>query len=230
MALTFSIRDLFSRQYAVKVAVVFGSYFICGKLGLAVPFTDWNVSPVWPPAGIALAAVLVWGFRVWPGIALGALCVNFFSPIPHAAAFGITVGNTSGALIGAHLLHQVPGFNRSLIRLRDVLALATLGAGASSAVAATAGTVTLYSSGLHAWSGFGSSWLMWWAGDCIGVLLFAPLLLTAVAQWPEQAKINRFLKPLFSCSVLLALRELSLMSDSCRRPPVTCSPLHSSRL
>ena len=186
-----SVRDLLSREYLVKVVVVFGGYLVCGKLGLSVPFTDWNVSPVWPPAGIALAAVLIWGFRVWPGIALGAFCVNFFSPIPHGAAFGITIGNTSSALVAGYLLNLVPGFDRSLFRLRDVLALATLGAGVSTAVAATIGCITLYLSGLRPWSAFSSSWVVWWAGDGTGVLLFASLILSATAHWPKQASIKR---------------------------------------
>ena len=127
MHVRFEVRDFFSREYLVKLAVVFVGYFVGGKLGLSVPFTDWNVSPVWPPAGIALAAVLGWGLRVWPGIVLGAFCVNFFSPVPHAAAFGIALGNTSSALIGGYLLKRVPGFDRSLLRLRDILALGCAG-------------------------------------------------------------------------------------------------------
>jgi integral membrane sensor domain MASE1 len=192
--LKFAIRDLITREYLLKITIVLGGYFLCGRLGLSVPFTDWNVSPVWPPAGIALAAVLGWGYRVWPGIALGAFLVNFFSPIPHSAAFGIAIGNTSSALVAGYLLHQIVGFNRSLLRLRDVLALATLGAGVGTAVAATAGTITLYLSGLRPWSAFSSSWLMWWAGDGIGVLLFTPLLLSATAQWFKRMSIRQLVE------------------------------------
>ncbi len=62
--------------------MVLVAYFLGGKLGLAVPLTSGNVSPVWPPAGIALVAMLVVGYRVWPGVAIGAFLVNFFTPIP----------------------------------------------------------------------------------------------------------------------------------------------------
>src|SRR5436305_1214851 len=69
-----------------ELLFVFVAYFVAGKCGLAVPFTSGNVSPVWPAAGVALIAVLIVGYRAWPGIALGAFFVNFFSPIPHQAA------------------------------------------------------------------------------------------------------------------------------------------------
>ena len=107
------------RDYFLTLAVVFLGYFVAGKLGLQVPFTNLNVSPVWPPAGFALAAILLWGIRVWPAIALAAFCVNFFSEIPHAAAFGIAVGNTSGALLSGWLVGRVRGFDRALRRLSD---------------------------------------------------------------------------------------------------------------
>src|SRR5438093_13760901 len=75
--------------YAGELLLITVAYFVGGKLGLAVPFTSGNISPVWPPAGIALAGVLVYGYRIWPAVALGAFLVNFFSPIAHAAALGL---------------------------------------------------------------------------------------------------------------------------------------------
>jgi len=75
--------------YLQKLVFVLAAYFVAGRIGLSVPFTSGNVSPVWPPSGIALAAILIWGDRVWPGIALAAFLVNFLSPIPHPAALGL---------------------------------------------------------------------------------------------------------------------------------------------
>ncbi|HEV8525410.1 MAG TPA: MASE1 domain-containing protein [Terriglobales bacterium] len=164
-------------EYLYRSAIVFVGYFVAGKLGLSMPFTSGNVSPVWPPSGIALAAVLVWGYRVWPGIALGAFLVNFLSPIPHAAALGIAAGNTSSALVGAYLLRRT-GFRPSLSRLQDVLALVVLGAGVSPIVAATTGVATLFITGVNPWLKFGSAWLIWWLGDAMGVLILTPLILT----------------------------------------------------
>jgi hypothetical protein len=107
-------------HYLLELVLVLVACFLGGKVGLAIPFTSGNVSPVWPPAGIAMAAMLVVGYRIWPAVAIAAFLVNFFTPIPHVAALGIAVGNTVGPLAGIWLLHRIPRFHPSLTRLRDV--------------------------------------------------------------------------------------------------------------
>src|SRR5437762_10121601 len=72
-------------HYVVELALVLIACFLGGKVGLAIPFTSGNVSPVWPPAGIAMAAMVVVGYRIWPAVAIAAFLVNFFTPIPHVA-------------------------------------------------------------------------------------------------------------------------------------------------
>ncbi len=156
---------------------VFAAYLAAGILGLSVPFTSGNVSPLWPPAGIALAGTLLFGYRVWPAIALAAFVVNV-SDIPHSAAAGIAVGNTVGPLCGAWLLRQRRYFEWSLTRLRDVLALVIFGV-AGTAVSATIGALALFLADVNAWSGLASSWLIWWLGDSMGVLIVTPVVLTA---------------------------------------------------
>ncbi len=170
-------------QYLLRVAAVFLLYLAAGKLGLSVPFTSGNVSPVWPASGIALAAVLSWGYGIWPGIAAAAFLVNFWSPIPRLAALGIAVGNTSSALVGGYLLRRIAGLETSLVKLRDVLALVLLGALASTLVAATGGTTTLFLTHVRPWSAFWTAWRVWWFGDAMGVLVVAPLFLTGWALW-----------------------------------------------
>ena len=107
------------QQYFLKVAVVFALYLAAGKLGLSVPFTSGNVSPVWPASGVALASVLLWGYDVWPGIALAAFFVNFLSPIPALSCVGIAIGNTSSALLGGYLLRRFINDRPSFERLRE---------------------------------------------------------------------------------------------------------------
>ncbi len=165
-------------RYLVELALVLVAYFLGGKVGLAVPFTSGNVSPVWPPAGIALVAMLVVGYRVWPGVAIGAFLVNFFTPIPHVAALGIAVGNTVGPLAGAWLLRRIPGFQPSLTRLRDVLGLIVFAAVGATGISATIGSIILSFTPVNPWSSFGRAWLVWWLGDAMGVLIVAPLVLT----------------------------------------------------
>jgi integral membrane sensor domain MASE1 len=122
--------------------------------------------------------VLLWGYKMWPAIAGAAFLVNFFSPIPVQSALGIAVGNTSGALFGGFLLRRF-GFSSSLARLRDVIALLTLGALVSTIAAATVGTTTLFLTHVKAWSGFETAVPVWWFGDGMGVLIATPLFLTA---------------------------------------------------
>ncbi|MGA2001283.1 MAG: MASE1 domain-containing protein [Terriglobales bacterium] len=160
-----------------RLSIVLAAYFLAGRIGLAIPFTSGNVSPVWPPAGIALAAMLVWGYGMWPAILAGAFLVNFFSPVPHAASLGIAVGNTSSALVAAWLVRKTPGFRAALPRLQDVLALVLLG-GLSTTIAATVGVTSLNLTGVKPWSGFTSAWLIWWLGDAMGVIVVAPLILS----------------------------------------------------
>jgi PAS domain S-box-containing protein len=145
-------------------------------------FAHKNVSPVWPPTGIALAALLIFGSRLWPGVALGAFLADFSTGLPFGTACGTGVGNTLEALLGAHLLCRFAGFRNSLDRLQDVLGLITLAAGLSTTVAATIGVVSLGLSGIIPWAALGSAWWTWWLGDAMGVLVVAPVLLTWSAQ------------------------------------------------
>lgn len=165
-------------QDFARLAVVAVAYYLAGRVGLALPFTSGNISPVWPAAGVGLAAVLLGGYRVWPAITLGAFFVNFPTPIPHTAAIGITLGNTAGPLLGAWLLRRVAGFHTSLARLQDVLWLMLFGGLGGTAISATVGASVLFLTGVNAWSHFDLAWLMWWLGDAIGVLIVTPLVLT----------------------------------------------------
>ena len=138
-----------------RLAVTFVLCFIGGKVGLSVPFTSGNVSPIWPPAGIALAAVLLWGYRMWPSIALASFLVNFLTPVPRWPTLAIALGSTSSALVGAYLLRRFTEFKPSLVRLRDVLGLVTLPAFVSTTLAASAGVTSLFLAGVQPWSNFG---------------------------------------------------------------------------
>ena len=164
--------------YAVRLALVFALYLAAGKLGLSVPFTSGNVSPVWPASGMALVSVLLWGYEVWPAIALAAFFVNFLSPIPTLACVGIALGNTSSALVGAYLVRRFTNDRLSFERLRDVAGLMAFAAAVAPMVAASVGATTLLLTHVRAWSGFSMAWRVWWLGDAMGVLIIAPLFFT----------------------------------------------------
>jgi PAS domain S-box-containing protein len=175
------IKGLSRSEYArrfTEILICATLYFGAARLGLLMAFAHKNVSPVWPPTGIALAALLIFGSRFWPGVALGAFLANFSTGLPFGTACAIGAGNTFEALLGAHLLRRIAGFRNSLDRLQDVLGLITLAVVLSTTVAATIGVVSLGLSGIIRWAEFGSAWWTWWLGDAMGALVVAPALLT----------------------------------------------------
>jgi PAS domain S-box-containing protein len=147
-------------------------------MGLLAAVAHGVVSSAWPPAGLALAALLLWGIRFWPGVAIGAFLVNATSGVALAGAAGIAVGNTLEALVGAWLLTRVVRFSPSLDRLRDVLALVLLAALLSPTISATIGVASLWLSGAIASTSLGPLWAVWWSGDAMGVVGVAPFILT----------------------------------------------------
>ncbi len=167
-----------SRTYAFRVIGTGLLYYAAAVAGLAVPFTAGNVSPVWPASGVALACLLLFGLRCWPGITIAAFFANI-SSLSVAAAAGLAIGNTAAALAAALLLLRVPGFRPSLTRLRDIICVIVLGAGLCSTISASIGTGVLFLLGVKPWAAIGQGWLMYYMGDAMGILLAAPALLTA---------------------------------------------------
>ena len=168
--------------YVLGLAVV---YFIAGRVGLLVAFGPEHVSPVWPPAGVALAALWLFGTRLWPGIAIGQLAVVLHAGEPLLSSIGVTVGNTLQPLLAVYLLRRFSRFDPALTRLQDVLGLGVWAATSSTIVGATVGVTAIVLNGSVPWSAFGSVWLVYWLGDALGVLVVAPLLLTW-ATWPTR--------------------------------------------
>jgi len=164
-------------KYAVQVLGLAVVYLAAAKLGLSLAFSVKQITSVWPPTGLALAALLLLGYRAWPGVFIGALVANWLTHEPAGVAAGIAVGNTLEAVTGVWLLRRVAGFQPGLERIRDVVALIGLAAVASTLVAASIGTLSLMAGGLLAGGNLGGAWLLWWFGDLAGDVLFAPFLL-----------------------------------------------------
>jgi len=166
-------------QHLVQISVVALAYFIAGKLGQATTsIRSSNLGPVWPAYGIALSSILLYGYRVWIGVAVGAFLVAFLSPVSHVAAAGQAAGATVAVLTGAFLLRRVADFHPSLSRLRDALGLIVFGAFGSAMVSASVGVSSLQATHVKAYFGAGSAWVIYWLGDSTGVLLVTPLVLT----------------------------------------------------
>ena len=169
-----------------RMALLAASYTLVGRLGLMMEPVGGFATVVWPPSGIALAALVLHGIRLWPGVALGALLVNVWMGAPLAVALGISLGNTLEALLGAWVLSRVPGFNPSLERLKDVI-FVVLAASLTTLVAATVGTTSLEAGGIVQSAHFRDVWQAWWVGDMIGDLVVAPLLLTWISPRSRHA-------------------------------------------
>ena len=188
-------------RYVLRLAFVFALYFCAGKLGLAVPFTSSNVSPIWPAAGVAVAAVLMWDIQIAPAIALAAFLVNFLTPVPTFASIAIGLGNAASAVVAGYLLKRFSDFDISLPRLRDVLKLVTVAAVLATALAASVGVTALTLVHTKAWASYGSAWRIWWLGDAMGVLIVAPLLLTG----QDLIRICRGWRGLEACLLSIAI-------------------------
>ena len=164
-------------RYLAGIALLATTYAVAGRLGFTASAIHPVVSSAWPPSGIALAALLLFGRRLWPGVALGAFLVNFTAGIPPLGALGIAVGNTLEAVVAAWLVTSFAGFGLTLERRREVFAL-LLAAIIAPTVSATIGVSVL--SMLASGSVFpsGTAWLAWASGNAIGILLVTPLILT----------------------------------------------------
>jgi signal transduction histidine kinase/integral membrane sensor domain MASE1/ActR/RegA family two-component response regulator len=169
-----SSRSLAGRDLLVTLGVA-ALYLWAAKLGLAFSFQAQQVSAVWPPTGLALAATLWFGRPALAGVFLGAFVANLTSAEPAAVAAGIALGNTLEALAGVALLRWA-GFDGRLARLRDAAAM--LGAAAASPlVAASIGIASLGLGGVQPADRLAGLWWVWWLGDALGALVIAPALL-----------------------------------------------------
>jgi signal transduction histidine kinase len=168
-----------------QLAVVGLAYWFAAQVSLRLALVHGQVTPIWPPTGIAVVAILVFGRRLWPSIFLAALAVNLpIGPSPIGAVF-IAAGNTLAPVTAAALLKRA-GFGIELDRLRDAAAI-VLSALAAMTISATVGTSVLVLSGAVSTGGLWTTWAVWWTGDAMGVLLVAPFLLSLLpsARFPK---------------------------------------------
>ena len=173
-----------------RIALLALAYVAFGRLGLALDAVSGFATLVWAPTGIALAALLLGGTRLWPGVALGALIVNLWAGAPLAVACGIAVGNTLEAVLGTLALRRIRGFRASLDRIQDAIGFIVLAACLSPLASATIGVTSLLLGGVIEREAFGVTWGAWWVGDAIGALVVAPLMLSWASarrrKWPRE--------------------------------------------
>ena len=170
--------------YFAQVTALAVIYFAAGKFALMFAISPGYATAIWPPSGIALAALLLLGNRVWPGVWLGATLVNFtvsFSPI---VPLLIATGNTLEALAGAILVRRfIVGLSCRFEHAADVFKFVAVAA-LSCVIAATVGVVSLTVQGSVAWLDFFPNWVTWWQGDTAGIIIMTPLLLNWSIRHP----------------------------------------------
>jgi diguanylate cyclase (GGDEF)-like protein len=152
-------------------------YTAAGKLGLRLGIVNPSASPVWAPTGIAIAAFVVVGVRIWPAIFAGALFYNLTTAGSLVTSLGIATGNTLEGVIGASLVLRWANGAQAFERGRDVIRFTALAGLVATTISPTIGVTSLALSGYAPWSEFGPIWFTWWLGDAAGALLVAPPLI-----------------------------------------------------
>ncbi len=168
--------SLSSSRYLIVSFSVAAVYIAAALLGLSLATAHTNVSPVWPPTGIAIASLLLLGRQFWPAILLGAFSANLWTGVSAATAGGIAVGNTLEALSAVFFLRKFH-FNKQLNAVADVVKLVVCAGILAPIVSATIGNLSLCLGGAAQWSNFSGLWLTWWLGDGFGALVVTPFFL-----------------------------------------------------
>ncbi len=162
------------------------AYFVTGRLGLLLAIPPGYATAVWPPSGVALAAALLAGYRVWPGVLLGSFLVNVSTGFDSSTTAALTrslllplaIGGGAAlqAVVGTWLIRRALGPSLALDKVGDIVSFIFLGAVVSCCVNASIGSSALLLAGQVAANNYAFTWATWWAGDAIGVLIFTVFL------------------------------------------------------
>src|ERR1700682_1848114 len=180
-------------SYVGLISVVAALYFAAAKLSLMLAISPGYATAVWPPSGLALAAILLAGNRAWPGIWLGAALANLTVQSSALVAVFIGTGNALEAMVGASLIRHFIGVPRRFERGEDVFKFVGLIA-IASVVAATIGVLSIVATGAIPWTDFPAHWWTWWQGDTTGIIIVTPLILLWTDAPPEAWSLSRKLE------------------------------------
>jgi diguanylate cyclase (GGDEF)-like protein len=183
-----AVRSRLARELGLLTGLA-AVYFVAAKLGLRLAFVHASATPVWPNTGLALAALLLLGRRVWPAVLVGAFLANVTTAGSVATSLGVAAGNTLEAVVGAYLVTRFASGRRAFERAGDVFRFAFLAGIVSTTISATFGVTSLALGGFARWAEYGPIWVTWWLGDAVGDLVVAPVVLLWYARplvrWPR---------------------------------------------
>lgn len=179
-----------ARDKLLRSVILAVAYIVTGKLGLELAYVHTSATAVWPPTGITLAAMLLWGRGVWPGAFVGAFIVNVTTDGSVLTSAGIALGNTLEGIAGSYLLDRYAGGCEAYRHAPSVFR-AALAALCATTVSPTIGGASLVLGGGASSSQFGSIWLTWWLGDAVAALVVAPVIVLwsigPKQRWPFRA-------------------------------------------
>jgi len=171
-------------RYLATMLAVGLAYFVLAKLGLRLASINPSASPIWPPTGLALAAVLLGGLRVWPAIFVAAFAANATTAGTLTTSALIALGNTLEGVVGGYLIGQWSGGRDTFANPLRVAKFALVSVGPATVISASIGAVTLSMAGLAEWTNFTPIWVTWWLGDAAGALVVTPVIvLWAQTDW-----------------------------------------------
>jgi PAS domain S-box-containing protein len=196
---------------AGAVVLLAALYWAAAKIGLRLAYLNGAVTAVWPPVGVGIAALVLYGPRLWPGIVIGDLLVGDFST-PLGTVMGQTVGNTLEVVVAAILLRRLTSGQAAMDRVGDVFALVAAGA-AGTAISATFGTTSLRLGHVIGSGEVGEVWRTWWLSDFSGALVVTPLLLTWASRGYARLGRREVLEGLTLLAILVLLAELPSQRD-----------------
>lgn len=183
---TDNIRPHFLLKTLFINVCIFLIYIFFGKQGLSFASVNPSATAIWPPTGIALASMLIFGYRVVPAIFIGAFVVNLTTAGSVETSIGIALGNTLEGVVGAYLVNKFANGVHAFSNVLDIFKFVFLAALLSTTVSANIGLVTLLLGHLTTWHNFVPVWTTWWLGDVCGNLIIAPLILV----WANSSKIH----------------------------------------
>src|SRR5688572_8180972 len=207
---------------ALAGAALAAAYVVAARLGFELAFVAEQVTTVWAPTGIAQAALLLWGVRLWPGVWAGAFLANAFTNAPLWTAGAIATANTLEAVALVWLLGRAR-FDPSLCRVGDAARFVLFGAVIVTAISATIGVITLCAAAVQPWDRFADLWLAWWVGDALGALVIAPVILTA-ARPLRRRTARSWVSIIVTMAASAALTAVVFGGDA--GPMVGNGPLH----
>jgi len=181
-------------SYAGGLVAIGVIYFVLAKGGLTLASIHPSATPIWPPTGVALAAVLLWGYRTWPAIFIAAMIANATTAGSVATAIAIATGNTLEAVVGAYLVNRWSSGCNTFSRPNSVAKFALICIVIATPISASIGLTSLAAAGYIDRTNFVNAWVTWWLGDVTGALVITPVIVLWASSHDHAFNRNEFLE------------------------------------